>query len=150
MKAYLINPYTRTIEQVDEPLNDDYSLFYKLLSEPDVHPVSLFCVTQISDAGDVLYLDDEGLLYPDRATWGFDNSDRRYAGRGVICGSDDWGNTTAPSDYITMAFLQAHVRWDTRVSTGDFGPTTESIEDHPILGRVPTITHGEPILKEPQ
>jgi len=81
MRAILIDPFTKTITEVE--YSGDYKQIYKLIN------CDTFTVSCLSDADD-LFLDDEGLLKDNRYfTW----NGHPFAGKGLILAHDDEGDT---------------------------------------------------------
>ena len=86
MRAILINPFDETITEVD--YSGDFKQIYKFID------CSTFDVVMLCDADD-LYVDDEGLLKENRY---FSWSGRIFAGKGLILGHNEEGETT-PTSY---------------------------------------------------
>jgi hypothetical protein len=107
MKAWLINPFDKTITEVEH--NGDYRHIYTLID------CDTFDCVRFSDNGDAIYVDDEGLLkdlekqaffalpsiYPDSA----------YAGNGLVLGVDGEGSTVAPE--TSLEEMKKLVTWAT-------------------------------------
>lgn len=83
MKAILINPFDETITEVE--YSGDFKQIYKLID------CSTFDVVMLCDSDD-LFVDDEGLLKDNRY---FSWSGRNFAGKGLILGHDDEGESIA-------------------------------------------------------
>ena len=150
MRGYLINPFDRTINEVSGDFTN-YKTIYPAISGPE-HQVDLFTVMQITDQGDTVYLDDEGLLQEGRALWRFriDEPGRYYAGRGLVLGSNEEGDAAEPSRMISLAWLQREVEFTDLESTGELEPSREAMIDHPVLGRVPALIGGNAIVRPRQ
>ena len=89
MKAYLINPFTETTEEIDYDGNLD--TLYDLLNCSCVDLVR--CVTD-----DGVFVDDEGLFVKDQKYFLFPGYHSPLAGRGLFVGpTDDEGNSTEPT-----------------------------------------------------
>ena len=83
MKAILINPFDETITEVE--YSGDFKQIYKLID------CDYFTISRLCDSDD-LFVDDEGLLKPNRYfTW----SGQPFAGKGLILGHDDEGESIA-------------------------------------------------------
>lgn len=104
MKAFLIDPDNQEILEVD--YSGDYKAIYAFI-EADT-----FCAARFSDVGDVVWLDDDGLSNQKRL-WNFRvmPADRLYAGKGLVLGTDEEGDSVEPSDNITLEFLRREVVW---------------------------------------
>ncbi len=83
MRGILINPFDQTIKEV--VYTGDYREVYSLID------CSTFDIVRVSDADD-MFIDDEGLLKDNRY---FSWSGRNFAGKGLILGHDDEGETIA-------------------------------------------------------
>ena len=83
MRGILINPFDQTIKEV--VYTGDFREVYSLID------CTTFDVVMLSDADD-LFVDDEGLLKDNRY---FSWSGRNFAGKGLILGHDDEGETIA-------------------------------------------------------
>ena len=83
MRGILINPFDQTIKEV--VYTGDYREVYVLTDW------QTFDVVSLSDVDD-MYIDDEGLLKDNRY---FSWSGRNFAGKALILGHDDEGDTTA-------------------------------------------------------
>ena len=81
MRAILINPFDETIKEVD--ILGNIQDIYLLTG------CTTFDVVSLSDADD-MYVDDEGLLKDNRY---FSWSGRNFAGKSLIMGHDDEGNS---------------------------------------------------------
>ena len=89
MKAFLIDPKLKYIAEVN--FEGDYKEIYKWIEAN-----TFDCVNLNSDA-DTLYLDDEGLLKRSNYFWQIEilsNIKSTYAGRGLVLGTDDEGEST--------------------------------------------------------
>lgn len=87
MRAILIDPFTRTISEVDTDasLDDVYTLL-------DIETLTVVAY----DREHALFLDDEGLLKSNevQAYFHVEGSDQPFAGRGLIIG-DNYGDNRA-------------------------------------------------------
>lgn len=106
MKAYLINPYDRTIKEVDYPGDGDINDIYKLLSTPE-HPVDTFDVVRFNDLGDGIYVDDEGLFKGPQKFFQVTNYHTPLCGCGLVLGCDSEGSSVSPT--VDMEWLRANV-----------------------------------------
>ena len=92
MKAILINPFTRSVSEVE--CSGDIQEIYDMLN------CGTFTVaTFYNPSGDGVFVDDEGML-ADPAGMGFFYLPELYpqplAGMGLVLGCDEDGNSTAP------------------------------------------------------
>jgi len=102
VKAYLINPKTRTITTVE---HDDSLESIKELLECD-----LFDVVRISDV-DGIYVDDEGLMARPQSFFAYRNFPHPLAGNGLVLGVGSEGESIEP--VIELAELTKAVKWIT-------------------------------------
>lgn len=114
MNAYLIDPHQQTVTAVDY----DGSLHgaYKLMG------VDLITTLYINNERDCIYLDDEGLFVDaDRqAYFWWDGYPQLLAGRGLVVGTDQMGETVAP--VCSLEFVQSKVRWQPKATAGMLMP----------------------------
>lgn len=104
MKAYLIDPATHTIKEVEH--NGDYKQIYTLID------ADCFDVARINDKGDGIFVDDEGLLNDKGHTVGFfrvgnDQGAHILAGKGLVLGCNAAGDSISPR--ITLEALRSMV-----------------------------------------
>ena len=88
MRAYLIDPWTNTISEVD--YSGDYHHIYDLI---DAH---LFDVVRIDENGDGVFFDDEGLFKEEQAFFKIEGCPQPLAGKGLVLGADNEGNSVQP------------------------------------------------------
>lgn len=114
MKAFLIDPYTKTISEVEHDGN--YKSIYPLISTGP-HQVETFSVATLED-GDAIFVDDEGFLGDmDELEFFCVYNEGRHSGvrhiclggKGLVLGSDSEGDSCAPK--ITLRELLQRVRW---------------------------------------
>jgi hypothetical protein len=86
MKAFLINPFDKTVSEVD--YSGDYKDIYKLIN------AELFDVVYI-DGNNAIYVDDEGLFKNEQAF--FQVGYAMLAGYGLVLGTDDEGESISPA-----------------------------------------------------
>ena len=86
MKAVLIDPFNRTVTDVECP--DDGGINRVI----DCH---LLDVIRVAEGVDI-WIDDNGLGKPDQAYWSFksDDAQSHIAGKALVLGHDGDGNTT--------------------------------------------------------
>lgn len=103
MQAILIDPFTRTITEVD--YNGDYTNIYEHIK------AECFDCVRINRKGDSIFVDDEGLINGDanQQFFGWLGYANPIAGRGLILGTDSEGESISPS--ITMETVLKHVIW---------------------------------------
>lgn len=108
MRGILIDPWLKTITEVDcgEGIND----MYRLMSNPLGPKVNVFCIGMNWPNGDVLYVDDEGLLKRGMRLFDIGRIDGQpLAGNGLILGSDAEGNSVDAK--LGLVELQTIVKW---------------------------------------
>src|SRR5258708_24245023 len=89
LKGYLIDPETKTISEVQ--VKGDYTAIYGLID------ARTFDVVRIGNSGDVIYIDDEGLLQdPPKAVFGLFGYPQPLAGKGLVLGTDNEGESINP------------------------------------------------------
>lgn len=86
MKAYLIDPFEKSINEVE--YSGDYKDIYKLID------AQLFDVAYIDD-NLAVYVDDEGLFKNEQAF--FQVGYAILAGYGLVLGTDSEGNSISPN-----------------------------------------------------
>jgi hypothetical protein len=108
MKAYLINPELISIEEVEIEENSD--------GEPQLDHIrgligcSWIDVARLTNStGDVIYVDDEGMLKDGNELFGHEEYYSPLAGIGIVLGTDNQGNTIAPT--VTLEQLKNKVCW---------------------------------------
>ena len=101
MKAYLINPQDQTVIQVE--YSGDYQQIYQHINAP------LFTVATFNEAGDSVFIDDEGLFNGDNEFFVIDGYPQPLAGRGLVLGCNEDGDSVEPS--ITLDQCRALVHW---------------------------------------
>jgi len=102
MHAYLIDPFTQTITQVEH--NGHYQQIYDLIDCEN------FDLARINEHGDGIYIDDEGLFREaPQAFFHHKNYPQPLAGKGLVLGCDDEGESVAP--FTTLEELQRDVAW---------------------------------------
>lgn len=102
MHAYLIDPFTQTITQVE--YSGDYQEIYKLTD------CDTFTCVGINEFGDTVFVDDEGLINgKQQEFFMIANYPDPLAGKGLVLGTDDEGDSVSPS--ITLEQLKAQVDW---------------------------------------
>jgi len=146
MRAILIDPFNRAITQIN--LAKGLPAIYAALSPDPAFKVDCFTVLQL--ASDVWgYGDDEGFLKPGNACFKLHCYPSPLAGAWLLTGGDDEGDSRDLPARITAENVPAIVTWLTGKASGDFEPSTTGEIDHPVMGKVPAIIGGAPILREP-
>ena len=85
MQAILINPFDKTIEEVD--YSGDWRDISSLLE------CDIFTTAYFDDTDDSVYVDDEGLYVEDQAFFTIGDYPQPLAGRGLILGCNDEGDS---------------------------------------------------------
>jgi hypothetical protein len=101
MRAILIDPFAKTVTEAE--YEGDYHQVYSLIH------ADTFTVVQLDDEGDALFLDDEGLLKEGQEFFAIGNYPSPLAGRGLILGTDDEGESVATR--ISLDVVRAAVHW---------------------------------------
>lgn len=102
MRAYLINPHDQTITEVD--YSGDYCQIYDLIE------CQTFDVARINDRGDVIYVDDEGMFH-NSEFFDLPGYSQPLAGLGLVLGTNDEGESTSPSNLVTLNWLRDQTRF---------------------------------------
>jgi hypothetical protein len=135
MRGILINPRERTITEVNSDTGFTLDEMYALVNCGTIDVVSLD-----QDLKIIMVVDDEGFMYPNNAV--FHIAGGTFAGNALLLGVTDEGENT---DFIYKKLIvEMAVRWEDRVSSGEFGPTTEVRRNNGEF----EIRMGKPILKE--
>lgn len=102
MNAFLIDPFTCTIKEVD--YSGSYKHIYQLID------CECFDVVRINDKGDGIFVDDEGLLHDKpQAYFICAPYPNPLAGKGLVLGTDGEGESISPK--ITIEELEQRVFW---------------------------------------
>jgi hypothetical protein len=100
-KAFLIDPFAQTITEVDHP--GGLQSIYALTQCDIIQGVYL-------DNGDCIYVDEEGLLRDiEQRFFTIDGFAQPIAGRGLVVGSSEDGETVAPK--TTLSELKGMIGW---------------------------------------
>lgn len=145
MKTIRIDPWEEAIYEF-ELVDDGLDALYSSLTRPDFpHKCSDINSVMLSSNRDlVLWVDGEGLLFPDLPVFHLADYPSPLAGIGLVTGIDDEGNTVG-FDYAYPVYtpiiekIRRAVRWTNKLTTGKLGPTVSS----PGLIKI-----GDAILKE--
>lgn len=101
MKSILIDPFTRTVSEHNH--SGDWRDISKAIR------CDLFCVVYLGK-GDTLYLDDEGLYVPEQKFFRLPSHyPELLAGRGLILGSDDMGDST--DCLMSVEEIEDEIKW---------------------------------------
>jgi hypothetical protein len=140
-KAILIDPAEATIRQVD--YDGDIQTIYRLLSSP-WQRVGTFEAVRINDKDDVVYIDENGLLHdPMVPHWfAWEGYAQPLAGRGLILGTDDEGNSIAPQ--IGVGEVNKRVTNLARI-----GDMLIGLKDKQVVGYKVPRPHAEVIFPYP-
>lgn len=109
MKAILIDPFTRSITEVE--YSGNYQQIYDLID------AECFDVARINKHGDGIFVDDEGLLH-DKEQCFFLHEDypMPLAGKGLVLGCDDEGESVSP--HTTLDELRLKVTFGEPINLG--------------------------------
>jgi hypothetical protein len=114
MQAYLIDPQSRTIKTVEHPGGIDN--IYKLIE------AGTFDCARFNEQGDGIFVDDEGLLHgPIYQFFGIKGYGQPLAGKGLVLGCDEEGNSASPS--VPFAWMRANTFWIERLIPNILGVT---------------------------
>ncbi|BBF92662.1 DUF3846 domain-containing protein [Blastochloris tepida] len=111
MRAYLIDPKTFTISEVEH--DGSVEDIYRLIK------ADRFDAARFNDTGDAVFIDDDGLGKGPR--WDFfqiSGFPHPLAGRGLVLGCDENGDSTTPT--VTREWLLEHVAFLVCVEPGVF------------------------------
>lgn len=101
MKAYLIDPDARSINEVDVDKSLGLEAYYRLL-DCDMIEAAAF-----NEHGDVAYVDEEGLLKTQTKFFQIAGYPQPLAGKGLVVGTDQEGETVEPK--TTLGWLKSNV-----------------------------------------
>ena len=102
MKAFLIDPESRTINEVD--YDGDYTSIYSFID------AQTFATAMFNQHGDTVFVDDEGLFRTPTAFFQVTGYPQPMAGKGLVLGCDmDTGDTVECT--ATLEWLRNHVQW---------------------------------------
>lgn len=90
--AYLIDPAARTVTQVE--YTGDYTNIYTHID------ADCFDIVRVYRNGDGIFVDDEGLLKPQEHFFLHRNYPNPLAGKGLMLGCDEEGESIAPQTSI--------------------------------------------------
>lgn len=103
MRAILIDPFERTITEVD--YNGDFHQIYDLID------AQTFDAARVNDVGDAIFVDDEGLISGKRQEFfGFRGYPQPLAGKGLLLGCTLENGESADTTY-TIEEAHEHVVW---------------------------------------
>lgn len=103
MRAILIDPFERTITEVD--YNGDFHQIYNLID------AQTFDAARVNDVGDAIFVDDEGLISGKvQAFFGFRGYPQPLAGKGLLLGCTLENGESADTTY-TIEEAHEHVVW---------------------------------------
>lgn len=109
MKAFLIDPDERSVTEVD--YSGDYRQIYTLIG------AECFTAAEFNEFGDVVYVDDEGLMKGPTSFFIIEGYPQPLAGKGLVIGTDEEGDSQAPS--TDLEWLQSNVDFGAPVKAGD-------------------------------
>ena len=143
MKAILIDPVREQVTEVE--YNGDYRHIYELLTDDENElDCCTFDVIRIDDR-EAIFVDDEGLLKMPRYFFKYEGYGQPLAGRGLVLGNDDEGETIATK--LTADAVRARVAF-TQLSVQGF-KHIEGKVDHPLLGPNTPFVGSKPIFGPP-
>lgn len=98
--GFLIDPHAQQISRVEFSGTDTLQEIYKAAH------VDIVDVVYLNEAGDGVFVDDEGLLKGPKYFFYIEGTHSPLAGRGVVLGVDGEGESIAPT--VTLDWLRAH------------------------------------------
>lgn len=108
MRAILINPWFKEVKEVQ--IGSDFSEITKQLCNPLGPKVEIFCLGHMFGNGDILYVDDEGLLKSGMRLFDIGRPDGfMIAGNGLILGSTSDGDSQDAQS--SLVDIQLFVKW---------------------------------------
>jgi hypothetical protein len=112
MKAILVNPFDRTITEVE--YSGDFKQIYNFID------AECFDCARINRHGDGIFVDDEGLIREvEQAFFQHEDYPQPLAGKGLVLGCDDEGNSVSP--HTTLEELKAKITFGSPVAFADGG-----------------------------
>lgn len=115
MRAYLIDPFAKEVSEVN------YTGDYKNINEHIQAP--MFCVVDIDNDGDSIFIDDEGLYVEEQEFFWFDGYPQMLAGRGLVLGTDKEGESVEPK--CSIDWLRERIRFQPKRTAPLFMPDME-------------------------
>lgn len=140
MRGILIDPKAREVTEVDVPYDTEgYKVIYRFID------ADCFDVVNLNEARDALYVDDEGLSREDQSFFVWKSYHQPLAGKSLILGTNDEGETVATSmslnearESVTFPSVKLEVKgWEEineRIDHPVFGPDTPLIGHRPVFG----------------
>jgi hypothetical protein len=102
MRSILIDPFTRTVTEVE--YNGDFKQIYDLIQ------CDTYDVARINKHGDGIFIDDEGLFKEtEQKFFLHEDYPQPLAGRGLVLGCNEEGESVEPHD--SLMDVAAKVRW---------------------------------------
>lgn len=101
MKGYLIDPFKRTIEEVEH--NGSLDSIYELID------ARCFALAAFDGKGNSAYVDDEGLFRDGQEFFLMKNYPQPLAGKGLILGCNDEGDSVSPT--VSIDEVRAQVKF---------------------------------------
>lgn len=111
MKAYLIDPFAKTVSEVE--YDGNYKNIYKLISSP-TNPVSTFTCVNVNEAEDTVFVDDEGLLGNMSTQEFFTLNGYPLAGKGLVLGTNEDGDSVSPSISLKEFLMDNEITFPTQ------------------------------------
>lgn len=115
-----ICPFDRIVREVKHDASD-YKDIYKHLTHPE-HPVDHFTSVMVNTKGDMIMVDENGLLKNPKKFFAWRGYEQPLAGRGLVIGSDRQGETVATT--LTARYVMEHVAFLDNIRVGSFFFTT--------------------------
>jgi len=120
MKAYLIDPFTKTISMVE--YSGDYNEIYKLIECDTIYKLiecDTFTCADFNEFGDTVFVDDEGLINgKDQEFFLIGDYPTPLAGKALVLGTNQEGESVEPS--MTIEQVAVRVDWIPNIHTYHF------------------------------
>lgn len=102
MKAYLIDPFTQTVSEVE--YSGNYQDIYEFID------CDTFTCVDINEDGDTVFVDDEGLINgKPQEFFAIRNYPQPLAGKGLVLGTDEEGESVSPVSSIED--IRSKIEW---------------------------------------
>lgn len=117
VRAILIDPFACTVTEIEHDAAN-YRNIYALISHESMPVHTFTCAyTDMLEPGDAIFVDDDGLLKSCERFFKFAGYAQPLAGKGLILGSDDQGETASARTSLALvksATMFAELRPGTR------------------------------------
>lgn len=137
MRAYLVDPAVKAIEQIDLPSDEDIPQLLSYTNEEVLmQPVDV-------SKHDTMFVDEEGFLKDGLRVFKLRGvTAHSFAGKAVFVGTDGEDGEVTNCE-LSLSQLTNVIEWTDLVSTGKFGSAPPSFEAHGTV----FISGGPPLMK---